>query len=86
MFGISPERIAQIDEDASRGVLQGEAGPVATGPGRPPMFDEPMQQVSFKEPQSTIEAIDRRAGQLGLRRSDYLRHLVENDLACAGIA
>lgn len=85
MFGIDPERIVEIDKDASKGVLQGAPGEVVTGPGRPPLFDEPMQQVSFKEPSTRVRAIDRRAEQLGVRRSDYLRQLVENDLQCAGM-
>jgi hypothetical protein len=43
-------------------------------------------RLQFKEPLSTIEAIDERAKSLGLKRSDYLRKLVDNDLAAAGIA
>ncbi len=33
-----------------------------------------------KEPESMIAAIDERAKQLGMRRSAYLRHLVDQDL------
>lgn len=86
LFDISPERIAQIDEDASRGVLPGEAGPVVTGPGRPPLFEEPMRQVTFKETDAKLSAMDERARQLGLSRSEYLRQLVDNDLSCVGMA
>ncbi len=85
MFGISSERVAQIDEDASRGVLQGKRGATVVGPGRPPMFETAMQQVTFKAPQDRVEAMDERAEKLGIRRSDYLRRLVENDLRCAGV-
>ena len=84
MFGISPERIAQIDADASRGVLGGKRGETVVGPGRPPMFGAEMRQVSFKAPQDRVRAMDERAEELGVRRSDYLRRLVENDLRCAG--
>lgn len=86
MFDITPERIAQIDEDATHGVLPGEAGETVTGPGRPPLYDEAMHQVSFKETDARIRGIDLRAEQLGMKRSEYLRQLVENDLRCAGIA
>lgn len=48
------------------------------------MFGEETRQVGFREPVSKIEAIDRRARQLGMGRSDYLRHLVDSDLAAAG--
>lgn len=86
MFGISAGRIADIDEAAVHGVLPGKAVRTVTGPGRPPIFDEPMSQVSFKEPESKLRAIDERASQLGIKRSDYLRQLVDNDLECVGLA
>ena len=50
------------------------------------MFDEEMKQVGFKEPMSKILLIDIRAAQLGMKRSEYLRHLVDEDLKLAGIA
>ncbi len=85
MFDITPDEIAKIDSDALKGKLQGRAIKTVTGPGRPPIYDEPMRQVTFKEPDHRLKAIDRRAEQLGLRRSDYLRQLVENDLECSGM-
>ena len=85
MFDIDSARIEEIDEDAAKGVLQGSPGDTVTGPGRPPLFDEPLQQITFKESRTTVRAMDRRADQLGIRRSDYLRQLVENDLQCAGM-
>lgn len=85
MFGISPEEIQEIDGDAAVGVLHGEATATVTGPGRPPLFDEPMQQVTFKEPSDRVRAIDKRAKQLGVKRSEYLRQLIENDLRCVGM-
>lgn len=51
--------------------------------GRPAIFDEPMKPVTFKETPSVIAAMDRRARALGTSRSDYLRHLVAQDLALA---
>ena len=54
--------------------------------GRPLKFGQEMRQVGFKEPLSKVEAIDRRAAELGMRRSDYLRHLVDADLKLAGLA
>lgn len=32
-----------------------------------------------------IAEIDARASQLGMRRSDYLRQLVDNELNCMGV-
>lgn len=86
-LGIGAADIERWERDASRGVLPGEAsGPVVYGPGRPRMFGEEMRQVGFKEPARTVAAIDRRAGQLGMKRSEYLRHLVAKDLAGAGVS
>lgn len=45
-----------------------------------------MRQVGFKEPLRKVNAIDRRANQLGMKRSEYLRYLVDRDLEVAGIA
>ena len=50
------------------------------------LFDEEMKQVGFKEPVNKILLIDIRAAQLGMKRSEYLRHLVDEDLKLAGIA
>ncbi len=83
MFGITVEQLDEWERDAAAGILHGTPrDDVITG--RPLMFGEETRQVGFREPVSKIEAIDRRARQLGMRRSDYLRHLVDNDLAAAG--
>ena len=83
-FGIDSEKLDRLEEDAARGVLHDEPrGEVVRG--RPLAFGEKTQQVGFREPMSTIELIDKRAGSLGLKRSDYLRRLVKDDLAAAGM-
>lgn len=84
-FGMSAEQIDQLERDAASGVFHGEPqGEVMRG--RPFMFGEEMRQVGFKEPLQKVDAIDRRAGQLGMRRSDYLRYLVDIDLEQASDA
>ncbi len=86
-FGLSEERLDQLEADATAGIFHGEpVGPVIYGPGRPLMFDEEMKQVGFKEPPRVIALIDARAAELGMKRSEYLRHLVAEDLKQAGIA
>ncbi len=83
-FGITEEQLDAWEKDASEGILHGEPrGEVVVG--RPLKFGEEMRQVGFKEPIRKIELIDRRASQLGLKRSDYLRQLVDRDLDAAGI-
>lgn len=83
-FGIDASQLDAWERDAADGVLHGEPrGAVVSG--RPLLFGEETRQVGFREPISRIEEIDRRARQLGMRRSDYLRHLVDEDLAAAGV-
>ncbi len=83
-FGLGSEVLDEWERDAADGVLHGEPrGEVVMG--RPLLFGEETKQVGFREPVSTIEKIDRRARQLGMKRSDYLRHLVDMDLVAAGI-
>ena len=81
-FGLSPDLVARMEDDAAHGVLHGEPRSEVVR-GRPFMFGEEMRQVGFKEPIQVIDAIDRRASELGMIRSDYLRSLVEADLAMA---
>ena len=80
-YGISPTKLDEIDEKASRGELPGEPGPVSAG--RPLKFGTPLKMVGYKEAPETIEAIDQRANSLGMTRSDYLRNLVRQDLVSA---
>ncbi len=83
-FGITEEQLDAWEKDAAKGIFHGDPrGEVIAG--RPLMFGEEMRQVGFKEPIRKIEAIDARAKQLGMRRSDYLRRLVDEDLMAAGI-
>ena len=84
-FGITADQLDAWEKDASEGILHGEPrGEVVVG--RPLLFGEKTRQVGFKEPLGKIAAIDERCAQLGLRRSDYLRRLVDDDLRIAGIA
>lgn len=83
-YGMTVAELDALSEDAEKGILHGEVREMLAG--RPLMFGEEMKQVGFKEPVRKIAAIDARARQLGMKRSDYLRHLVDKDLRAAGIA
>lgn len=83
-FDISAETLDKWERDAADGILHGEPR-VKVVMGRPLLFGEETKQVGFREPISTIEKIDRRARQLGMKRSDYLRYLVDADLIAAGV-
>lgn len=82
-FGITSEQLEEYEEVFARGELPSEPLPLKRR-GRPLKFGEEMQFVGFKEPQATISNMDLRASDLGMSRSDYLRHLVEQDLRAAG--
>jgi hypothetical protein len=49
--------------------------------GRPLMFGEELRSVTFRAPTHKIAALDRKAAGLAMSRSDYLRHLLDDDLA-----
>ena len=80
-YCINTAKLDEIDERASRGELPGEPGTVSAG--RPLKVGTALRMVGYKEVPETVEAIDRRAGSLGMTRSDYLRDLVRKDLASA---
>ena len=78
-FDITEEQLDSWEKDAAAGILHGEPrGEVIAG--RPLLFGEEMRQVGFKEPLRKVDAINRRADDLGMTRSDYLRYLVDEDL------
>lgn len=84
-FGLPASQLEKWAEDAEKGIYHGEPqGEVLRG--RPLMFGEETRQVGFKEPLRKVALIDKRTGDLGMRRSDYLRHLVDADLKLAGMA
>lgn len=81
-YGMAASEVEALASDAEKGILHGEVRKVVMG--RPLMFGEEMKQISFKEPVCKIDAIDMRASQLGMKRSDYLRYLIDEDLRLSG--
>ena len=85
MFGVTAEQIEEWDEMMIRGEIPGKpVGEVVVG--RPLLFGVELKSVGFKETEEKIEAIDRRADSLGMHRSEYLRWLIDKDLASASVA
>lgn len=80
-YGLSPEDIDKIECAASTGTLPGKPGEVAVG--RPLKFGQALTSIGYKEIPEVVNAIDKRASELGFSRSDYLRNLVRKDLASA---
>lgn len=81
-FGVTEEKLDEWAEACERGEYPGKpTGEIMVG--RPLMFGEEMKPVTFKETASKIAAINARAAELDMSRSDYLRFLVDRDLASA---
>ena len=51
--------------------------------GRPSLYGAPMKSVTFKEAEPIIMQIDARAASLRMTRSEYIRGLIQKDLASA---
>ncbi|MCL2807067.1 MAG: CopG family transcriptional regulator [Coriobacteriia bacterium] len=79
-YGVTAQQIEEWSEAAERGEYPGVPFEEIIV-GRPLLFGEELKPVTFKEPRSRIQAIDARAKSLNMSRSDYLRSLVEKDLA-----
>ena len=76
---IIDEQLDEWAEACERGEYPGKpAGEVLVG--RPLKFGEEMMPITFKETESRIVAINARAAELDLSRSDYLRMLIDQDL------
>lgn len=86
------ERFGLTDKDVEELAAPWEAGEIPGEPvgevivGRPLLFGVELKSVGFKETEEKIEAMDKRADSLGMRRSDYLRWLVDQDLKAATVA
>jgi hypothetical protein len=78
---ISDEMLEEIAEAFEQGDWPGTESRIIRG--RPLMLGEELQSVTFKAPARKVAAIDRRAASLEVSHSDYLRRLVDEDLACA---
>ena len=78
-YGLSEYKLDEWEKAYSDGEVLGKAkSPVIMG--RPLKFGEATRVITFKEPLSMIEAIDARAAELGMPRSDYIRSLIDQDL------
>lgn len=84
-FGLTSEEVETLAAPWDAGEIPGKpVGEVVVG--RPLLFGVELKSVGFKETEEKIEAIDRRADSLGMHRSEYLRWLIDKDLASASVA
>ncbi len=83
-FDLTREQLAEREEIYAQGDIP-DSPIYVKKPGRPPKFADDVQLVGFKEPVTIVELMDKRAEDLGVSRSDYLRGLVDEDLKSAGM-
>lgn len=77
---ITDEELDRMADAAARGDYPGEPGRWIVRPlGRPALCDEELVTVTFKVPVSMARKMDAKAGRG--KRSEYLRSLVERDIA-----
>ncbi|WP_080799450.1 hypothetical protein [Arabiibacter massiliensis] len=82
MFGVTSKQLDEWEEAATRGEFPGKpVGEIIVG--RPLKFGEKLKFVGFKDTPQEVAAMDKRAAELGMSRSDYLRSLVRKDLAAS---
>ena len=80
LFGLSPDEI----ERRSAQYESGEWKDGTTVPmGRPSLYGARMKSITYRDTEQEAALMDKRAASLGMSRSDYLRHLVRQDLASA---
>ena len=84
-FGLTKDQIEKLAAPWDEG--EGVGKPVGKiMSGRPLKFGKDLTMVGFKETKDKIYSIDQRAKSLDMSRSDYLRWLVDRDLAETGVA
>ncbi len=82
LLGMSEEEMDAAGAEYERNEW-GEAKLGKAYVGRPPLFRVVMGAISLKENKPRIAQMDARVASLGMSRSDYLRKLVDRDLATA---
>lgn len=82
-FGVTEEQLDDWAEEYENGTWDASTlGEVRRG--RPSIADEDVKPVTFRLPSSQILAVDRRAEEKGITRSEFLRDAVQSALADCG--
>ncbi len=75
---LSDDQLETMAEEYENGAWKG-CGEVTLG--RPRLYDEDMETVSFRIPHSYIAAIDDASCKRGITKSEFYRQAIENELA-----
>lgn len=81
-YRLTDEDFDKLGEACEQGDYPGTPGEWVVRPqGRPSLCDEELVTIAFKVPLSERSALDSKASSEGKSRSEYLRGLIEEDLA-----
>lgn len=75
LFDVTDEQLDNMAAEYETGDWQGGVGPAI--PGRPRLYDEELETISFRLPKSRIQAIDAKAKSVGETRSQFLRDAID---------
>lgn len=78
LFGVTDEQLNRMAAEYESGSWEGGVGTIV--PGRPRIYDEEMETISFRLPKSRVNAIDAKARRNGETRSQFLRQAVDDAL------
>jgi hypothetical protein len=78
LFGVTDRQLDSMAEEYENGTWKGRVGTVR--PGRPRVFDEELETISFRIPKSRVQEIDRSARERGESRSQFLRRTIDQAL------
>ncbi|ROT86225.1 ribbon-helix-helix protein, CopG family [Bifidobacterium mongoliense] len=78
LFGVTDRQLDSMAEEYEQGTWKGRVG--AIRPGRPRVFDEELETISFRIPKSRVKEIDRNARERGESRSQFLRRTIDQAL------
>lgn len=75
LFDVTDEQLDNMAAEYETGDWQDGVGPAI--PGRPRLYDEELETISFRLPKSRIQAIDAKAKSVGETRSQFLRDAID---------
>ena len=74
-MGLTEEELDRMAAEYEAGNWEGETGEVVLG--RPKLFDEDMETISFRLPLSRIHGIEVVSRRLGISKSEFMRQAID---------
>ena len=79
---LTDELLDQWAKEYEDGTWEGHLGEVTYG--RPKLYDEDMETISFRLPESRIKAVEVVAAREGKTKSEFFREAIDQALLAAG--